>query len=435
MRALVSIFVVGIALVFASSVTFAQSSGTQGSIYSGFGLGERIDYYSSQAAMMGGAGTALPGGASISLANPALWGGQVLVRLSIGAEIQGLQANDGLGQTTRLGSGYPTALQVSLPLTSQLGVAGALRPFTRVNYYTIDDGMLLMPDLPQDTVLYRVHLEGGGGLQEAQLGFGWRLTPGLSVGASGRAVFGVMEDRQRTQYFAPNAFPETLLSKQTRMWGFGATVGANYQANGVLANRDFLSVGAAVTLPTNLQARRLGTLGHSLDRDTLRAETAGSVRLPLSVSTGLAYAPNARWLMALDGRFEPWSTLDSDLAFTGYDPTTGQNNLHDRIRVGGGLQFLPAGTERDAQFLSRTAYRLGAYFDRGYVAPNDHSVSTMALTGGMSMPSRLGATRFDLGFEVGTRGTTNHGLVRDLFLKGTATINFGERWFIRRQFG
>jgi hypothetical protein len=432
------VFLLGlfVATVLSPGDLQAQSSATHGSIYSGLGIGERLDFHSSQSAMMGGAGTALPIGFAVSLANPALWSDQVLVRLSVGAEVQGLRAEDSFGRTARLGSGHPTGLQVSLPLLpNRLGVAAALRPYTRVNYYVVDDGTLIVPDLPRDTVNYRVHLTGGGGLQEAQFGFGWRFSSALSVGVSGRALFGVIENQQRTEYLAPNQFPETLITRRTRMWGFGATIGGSYRATGVLSNRDLLNLGVALTLPTNLQGRRTATLGHSLDQDTLMVPMAGSVQIPLSLSTGLSYAPDSRWTVALDVRYEPWSAFTSDLPFAGYNPTTGEDRLKDRLRLGGGFEILPAGADRSAPFLSRTAYRLGAYVDRGYMVPADHSVSTMALTGGLSMPSRLGATRFDLGFELGARGTTDHGLVRDLFLKGTATINFGERWFIRRQFG
>ena len=61
-------------------------------------------------------------------------------------------------------------------------------------------------------------------------------------------------------------------------------------------------------------------------------------------------------------------------------------------------------------------------------------VTTFALTGGVSLPNRLTGARFDLGLELGTRGSTEGVLVRDTFLKGTLTLNFGERWFIRRRF-
>ncbi|HEX8385468.1 MAG TPA: hypothetical protein VF576_04750, partial [Rubricoccaceae bacterium] len=117
----------------------------------------------------------------------------------------------------------------------------------------------------------------------------------------------------------------------------------------------------------------------------------------------------------------------------GYDEATELDELQDRFRVGGGVEVLPAGRSRNAGFLARTSYRLGAYGERGLYAPSGESVSTMALTGGVSVPNRLSGARFDLGFEVGTRGSTEGALVRDVFARGSLTLNFGERWFVRRR--
>jgi hypothetical protein len=415
----------------------AQVTGNFGSIYSRFGIGDRVDTPSSQAAMMGGAGTATRSGVYASLSNPALWSDLSFVRLSFGAEMTGLQAEDASGATSRLMGTSLTGLQVAVPLINEeLGVVIALRPYSRMNYRVTTTGRLIDPQLPRDTVDYRVNLEGDGGLQEAQLGFGWRVAPWLSLGASGRAVFGVVENRQRTEYLPPNQFGETRTMERTRMWGFGATVGAVATATGVLGDNDMLSFGTAFTLPTNMQARRVHTVGFSLDQDTLRTEYGGDARLPFNASFGVSYAPSARWLFSADLEFEPWTNFESDLPFVGYETAGSGGQLSDRMRVGGGFQVIPAGAAaRDAGLLARSAYRFGAYYDQGYVAPRGHDVSTLALTGGVSLPGLLPGTRFDIGLEAGTRGATNDGLVRDLFLMGSATINFGERWFIRRQFG
>lgn len=431
------LIIVCVVLVLAGTgEAVAQVSGNHGSIYSRFVIGDRVDNHSSQSAMMGGAGSALGAASGVSLANPALWGRQSLVRLGVGAEVAGLVAEDALGQTSTFGSGHLTSLQVTLPLVSDvLGATIALRPYTRVNYLAVQDGQVILPDLPRDTIDYRVHFGGSGGLHEAQLGFGWSLSSAVSIGVSGRALFGMLEDQRLTEFSHSDIYPETLVSRRTRMWGFGATVGAAVHTGGLLASGDQLNLGAAFTLPTSLQGRRVGTLGFSLDQDTLRAEVRGTTRIPLNATAGFAYAPSASWLVAADVRYEPWTSFESDFSFTGYDPTTGEHALQDRLRIGGGFQYIPAGTDRNAPLMARTAYRLGSYFDRGYVSPHGMGISTMALTGGLSLPALAPGTRFDLGFEVGTRGTTDSGLVRDLFFKGTATINFSERWFIRRQFG
>jgi hypothetical protein len=105
---------------------------------------------------------------------------------------------------------------------------------------------------------------------------------------------------------------------------------------------------------------------------------------------------------------------------------------------------LPAGADRSRAYFARTAYRLGGYYDRTYFNATElaadgtslgvgEAITTLAVTGGLSLPAVFPTARFDLGFEVGTRGTTDRGLVRDLFIKGSATINFGERWFRERR--
>jgi hypothetical protein len=417
-------------------VAEAQVTRNYGTIYSRFGLGEPQQFSSSQAVMMGATGVGLRSGVYAGLANPALWSDLQLVHLTFGAEVQGLRAEDATGASTDLFGSNLTGLQVSLPLYEQrVGVTLALRPYTRVNYAAARDGILLAPDLGRDTVLFRVNLEGDGGLYQTLLGIGWRLNERVSIGVNGHLLFGLIEDRQRTTYTTSTTIPETILATRTRMWGVGATVGAVGSAPELFRAGDILNVGAAVTLPTRLDARRDRVTGRSLDVDTLAAQVRGEVIVPLRAAVGFSYVPTPIVTIATDVLYEPWGTFESDLGFGGYQPEAGVDVLRNRLRVGGGIQVTPAGLDRAAPYLARASYRLGAYSDRAFYSPEDQNISATALTGGVSFPGLLPAARFDLGFEVGTRGTTEAGLVRDLFLKGTATLNFGERWFVRRRFG
>ncbi len=60
-------------------------------------------------------------------------------------------------------------------------------------------------------------------------------------------------------------------------------------------------------------------------------------------------------------------------------------------------------------------------------------INTLALTGGLSLPAFTPGTRLDINVEVGTRGTTDQNLVRDVFYGVSATLNIGERWFVKRK--
>src|SRR5690606_6560322 len=283
-----------------------------------------------------------------------------------------------------------------------------------------------------DDVAFTSNLEGGGGLHQLTAGLGGRLTPGLRLGASADAFFGTIEYVQRTE-FADAAYDETRTARSTHLTGLTGTLGAVLTKGGLFRDGDGLHVGAAVTLPVRLSGERVQTVGTSLDRDTLTVAADGRVTLPLSARFGVAYSGAERWTWAADVTYEPWSAFESDFPFGGFDPAEGRDDLRDRLRAATGFQVLPAGDERTAGYFARTAYRFGGYAERALYAPGGADVMTYALTAGLSLPTMFSTARLDLGLEAGSRGSAGDVLVRDLFIRGTATLNFGERWFVRRR--
>ncbi len=415
----------------AAPAAHAQGQNNYGSVYSRYGLGERTEFGSSQAEMLGGAQTALRSTFYNGLANPALWADQQVTTFSAAVGVQGVRSTDAASTAaSRATAGDVAGLQLGVPiLPARLGLTFGYRPYSRVNYRASIPGRLVTEE---DTTAYALNQEGGGGLQRISGGLGLRVGQALQVGASADVLFGTVEYIQRTT-FDEGAFTEVRQSRATRLSGVSGTLGALVTARSVASGDDALSLGLAVTLPTRLRGTQTLTLGQSLDRDTLATSTGGRATLPLLARGGLSYRAGARWLAALDATYEPWSSFTSTLPLGGYNEATRVDELRDRYRVGGGIEVVPAGRNRNASVLAQTAYRLGAYGERGLYAPSGASVQTLALTGGLSVPNRLSGARIDLGFEVGTRGATEGALVRDVFARGSLTLNFGERWFVRRR--
>jgi hypothetical protein len=243
---------------------------------------------------------------------------------------------------------------------------------------------------------------------------------------------------QRTQ-FDDASFVETRQARVTRLRGVTGTLGATATLRQLARDDDALTLAGVLMLPTSLSGSRTITLGESLDRDTLFTTDGspsldGDVTIPLGARAGVTYQSGLRWLATLDASYEPWSDFDSTLPVGGFDAASGLDQLRDRSRIGGGVEITPGGRDRRASLLQRTSYRFGGYAERGLYAPQGQDVTTLALTGGLSIPNRITGARIDLGAEIGTRGSTEGVLVRDTFLKGSLTLNFGERWFVRRRF-
>lgn len=428
-RLLLSLFLAGSLLAPAAS---AQNTG-DGSIYSRFGIGELQNFGSSQSQAMGGGGFALRSLNYVNLENPASWGDQVLTRAVAGLRYQNLRADaTGLDQSV-LSEGNLGSIQFSFPIVDRkLGIAAAFQPFSRVNYRVQLAGRTVPDPSSTDSTDYRIDFEGSGGLHQVQGGAGYQITPEFSVGAGIHFIFGVLDYGRRTSF--PGSRLETAnLVTSTRMSGFMGSFGAMYTTQSVLGTTDVLSLAARFRTPGYMSARRVQKLGESLDVDTLGAPINGDVTLPWSVAAGAAYHPDSRWILAVDALYEPWTSFESDLAFAGL-PEVGDGDLSDRIRVSGGVEFLPAGTDLLEPYFTRVAYRLGAYYDRSYVTPvADVALNTMAIGAGFSFPTLLTGTRLDINFEVGTRGTTDRDLVRDVFYRVSVNVNVGERWFQRQR--
>ena len=431
----------------------AQAQGSySGSIYSRYGLGERASTASAQGAAMGGGGIGLVSLSYVQVGNPATLAEQILTRATAGAYVQTLDAEDGAGRSGRRAEGVLTSVEFAFPIVRQrVGVGLRFLPTTRVAYGASRTGQLVTPESAtgDDTLRYRVAYQGSGGVNTLDGGVGVALGAqrNILLGASVGVRFGLIEDGRRTTFVsasgnALSAYAEQNAVTTTRVSGVTGTVGAvaRFDSLGGTAGRR-LNVGATLTLPTRLSGRRTLTLGESLDRDTLATSAKGSMTMPLEAAVGIAFSPSPRWTTVLDARYEPWGAFESDFALPGYGTAcpSGQvcttptaSTFSDRIRVSGGFEFLPAGNSPFASFWRRTAYRLGAYVDRGYVAAqDDQTLTTVAVTGGLSFPSLLFGSRADLNAEVGQRGEATGALVRDRYVRLGLVFSFGERWFDR----
>ena len=423
--------------LFAAPV-HAQSSG-DGTIYSRFGVGELYSFSSSQVQGMGGGGAALRSLNYTGFTNPALWSDQVLTRASIGANLRNISATNASGASSQLSSGALQAIQFSFPLyTRKLGVGLAFKPFSRSNYRVVrrSETPIVFGSVPGDTSDYQINYEGRGGLQQIVGGLGYRINDALSVGASVDVIFGIIEEGRRTSFDNPN-FVETNSTDATRLSGVTGSFGAVLTLADVFAGDDALSLGGSFTLPTTLSGTRVRTISEGLDRDTLGTGVDGSVDIPWRAQLGLTYKPDERWTIVMNGRYEPWSELSSTFDATGGPgsfPVGGSDVLTDRVRLSAGTEFLPAGTDMLESYTARMAYRLGAYYEKSYAQPvAGTNINVYAVTGGVSLPTMLSGTRVDLNLEIGTRGTTDQNLVRDLFYGLSLNINVGERWFRERK--
>jgi len=417
---------VAVMMVCITNTVYGQGR-DDGSFYSRYGIGELVSFASSQAQALGGASAGLFSYNYMNYSNPSTWSRQTLVRVAIGAQFHRLQALDAVGRSEQFTRGNFNAIQIGVPLIAgRLGMGISYEPFSRIHYQVSTSATINVPR--SGDLSYRINHEGSGGLHQAKIGLGFKLTSWASIGASADILFGIMEEGRRTNFDRIDLLETNLLST-TRLFGVSSTAGLTLSFDS--EEYEFVTTVTA-TFPVSLDGTRNLTLGESLNVDTLETSTDGTVKLPTKLLGGVAFSYQNRWLISTEVRYEPWSSASSTLPLNAFESTY----LRDRVRYSMGVEFIPAGASLQASYLNRTAYRLGFYRDRLYVSPvPGRDVMVTAITGGFGLPTLFFGTRVDLSFEVGTRGSTNYNLIRDRFIGVSATLNIGERWFVKRRLG
>ncbi len=424
-----------LALLVSAQLGFAQTN-NDGSIYSRFGVGERFEFGSSQAHGLGGTGTGLFTANYVNTSNPATWSDQFYTRFSGGLDFQNIKSTDASNTTSTLSNGTLGAISFGFPIKQRkLGVAISMAPYSRVGYRAEVFGSL--PEENEEPASdYSVIFEGEGGIQEIKVGFGYSVREGLSLGAAAHFYFGVIEYGQSTSFSnASNFLGRSRKNTNTRVYGGGLGLGLAWKKPDLLKEGDLFTLGYALDLPAALNTRQNRILEQGLDRDSLTTLDTGKINLPLKTSLGITYLPTKKLLIAADFLYEPWSSFDSDISLGGFVPD-GPNVLSDRNRISAGLQYTPAGAEFDPSYVSRVSYRLGLYREKTHYQPDvSNKIATYAVVAGVGLPSLFGGTSVDFNSEFGRRGLQEGILVQDLFFRFTMTINFGERWFVKRKLG
>lgn len=441
----------GVFFLLMPALLMAQGQQGSGSPYSAYGLGDLSGASQISQATMGGISMAVVDPVSVVSANPASYAflqrttfEQGLVFRTSKYDTESAKALG--GRTDLLG------LTLGIPFgRGRWGMALGLNPVSNVGY-RIDN---LQPN-PTGTGSITYRYTGDGGLNRAFLGVGHAFSEKrdslnnghrFSIGANLGYVFGRIEEvrqaiyPQGTGYYGSNVYSSLVLRDPI------GNIGLMYQ--GDLLRRTtksdkplYFMAGAAIELPSNLGARRtdlvnsfgVTSTGVQFPVDTaLYTEGArGTVGLPVGLGVGFTVF-NQKWTVSAEVKQRDWRKLTLKV-----EDYTLPSRLATSTTYSLGASFRPA-EERGGNFWQRTTYRTGFRYNNDYLVVDDHQLQEIGMSFGLSMPV-LGSTtrsRFNFGAELGQRGTTDNGLIKERYASWyigfTITPDIREQWFKKRR--
>lgn len=447
-------------LVIASVATvFGQSSNI--SPYSRFGLGDIHDNNHTEQFSMGGLSIPVNDPFALNVANPATYHNLARPLFGVGMRMHLLNINTasatGSNQNHNINN-----LAVAFPIIrKKWGLTAGIMPFSTTGYNISQQSQ-------SDDFSEPIQFEyiGEGGITRAFLGNSVGLynredtlgnATSLSVGANISYLFGSVDRIRKSIYPNENGAFNFRARDAFRVKDVSFEFGTQFtmpliKMKGDQPQNVKLIAGATFRVPKTLNSSgSLLAQTYSLN-ETNNVETAvdtvqyidyssRSLTMPMSIGVGAALdivTKNFRKLLVgVEYRTEMWST------FADGEQASGRlfDNLEDSQKFIVGLDYLPQ-TKISRKIFSKIHYRMGFRYEKMNLSIGNEELSAYGISFGAGIPISLkrpqSPSTFNIGIELGQRGTTANNLVREDYLMIsfglTLMPHFRNGWFVQRKY-
>jgi hypothetical protein len=403
-------------VLFVSNFSYAQDEFNVGSLYSAFGIGDLRYSASIRTDMMGIQGIGLYGN-YINTLNPAANTYLRTTYVSLG--LRGVLLNTSNSAVSAKYSDFNvTGFNLGVPVWQDKGmvIQFGFNPYSVMQYK-------ITGNVTQNGTTFSETFAGLGGLTRLNFGVSGRPLRFLSLGAEYNYAFGNVKNLTFFNFNSPFIY-NTYIKSENGLRG-NYLKGGGVLELGTLFPRskffDNFNIGFYYQTKFNLNSSideiHLTSLGF-LDTTTSQYS---DVSVPESYGFGLSKQIGRQLIVSTDIMFQKYSKFKS----TSLLPA----NYQDNFRYGIGLEILPK-IGSDKSFFESVTYRMGFSYDNSTFKINDEYVNNYAANFGIGIPIN-NENAIDLGFTLGTKGSTNNGLVKDNYIKFNLGFNFGEFWFLR----
>jgi hypothetical protein len=469
------VFVFVVLTVFSSTNTISAQKATS-SPYSRYGIGDVTGKGFGQNFAMGGTTIAVQNDTTpyfyINTGNPASYSNVRLTTAELGVNYNRVELQNSTSKKIINNVSF-AYLSLAFPFKKWWGGSFGLLPFSSVGYQVSDHQSIT--NIGNVDFLY----DGSGGVNQVYFGNGIKPLYGLprmftrskkysrlllennkaeithilkrkkswqnlSVGANVSYLFGSMQNSRRSIFaFNSNAF-NTRAVTTSRISDMYFDYGAQYSYTfDSLKGRDLkdnvkLLLGATFAAQTDVSAKIdsisysyfTNSAGYEIVKDSIETtkNTKGKITFPLSFGFGIGLKKGDRWLVAADFAMQNWSSFQT------FNQSQG---LKNSMRVSVGTQFVPNSKSSGLDnYYKRINYRIGARYAQTALELKGTQLTEQAVSIGLGFPVGRNYllqnfSMVNIGVEVGHRGTTNNGLIKENFFKATVGFTINDRWFVK----
>ncbi|MEM7548108.1 MAG: hypothetical protein AAF363_00430 [Bacteroidota bacterium] len=415
--------VICVILFFSAITSKGQSSGQ--SPFSLQGIGEIYSGDLIHNQLVGGLGVAYTSPWTINYKNPAalIKNGFTGFAMGISGDYRTISTED---QTDENAGGNLDYLALAIPaITGKWTLGLALLPYSQVNY-----SLSTSSQLGVDSTSVRQTFSGDGGLNQANISSGVRITKNLSLGFSASYIFGPIERESEVAVFDAD-FGSIIFDRVTYsdvIFGLGAlytlqvddrssyTFGIDYDFSSNISGDRTRQAIEGISNPTGL---------FPIDTVIIAESISGDVNLPARIAIGATYERTNRWKAGVEFTSQAWDE------FINFEAESNVLNNSYRIALGG--EFIPNFLAAKGYF-NRVTYRAGFNYSQTPFLLNGNDVNEIGINFGLSLPvGRISS--LDVGAQYSRRGDISDNLIEEQFYKFYLGISFNDiQWKKRPRF-
>ena len=401
-------------MLLITGVSIAQNGTT--SPYSYFGIGEQKFKGTAENRSMGGL-SVYSDSIHLNFQNPASVAKLQLVNYAVAGSYkyvtQSTEAEEQNATATSL-----EYIAIGIPM-GKFGVSFGLLPYTTVGY-----------KLESETEEIISQYTGTGGLNKVFMAFGYQITPNFTFGIDANFNFGNVEKKVFIEEIGLQFGTREVVRSDLN--GFSFNFGAEY----IFKLNDYLELTTSATYSpaTDFMVegeRSLSTVlltesGASIPVDTRITHLDDvDIKFPSQSTIGAGIGASKDWFIGAQYSNVKMSNFNDPILNVGTVEFIDAN----RYRVGG---FFIPNYNSISSYWHRVVYRAGARYEENGINVSGEDINEFGISFGVGLPVGRFYSNLNLGFEFGSRGTTNSGLVKENFFNTFISLSLNDKWFEKR---
>ncbi|MBI9072856.1 MAG: hypothetical protein JEY94_14740 [Melioribacteraceae bacterium] len=406
--------IIKIALLIVIFPLLVNASGG-GSVYSRYGVGERVNYFSARSLSLGALGVSSISSSGINLINPAANYKLSLTRFEASFSFENLDLQDSENSAVYNNSGF-SGFSVGIPLQRDWGMTMVfgVTPYTSVGYEVITD--------EKDD--YTERFIGDGGISKLYLSGTYKLPYDIILGASLDYYTGTISNQSVVEFVDANKVDGGFENKR-KYQGAGVSLGVISPDVAGFVNIEKLTdihLALSYSLVSDLKTTDMLLTGKAGEFEKVYSNEVKS-NIPSQLGIGFNLKWDKDYLILFDYIYSSWKDYEFNSESYEY--------MKNLSRLGIGFEYQKSDINQYSTIGEQMSYRAGFSYEKKQLVINGNEIDQLGVHAGFSFPTGFGSN-IDFGFMYGIRGTTDNGLLKENFFQADLTLSFGELWFVRQ---